>query len=236
MYYKANHDTIDYKSISLEKHEESSEPWTLFFISDVHTRLIKTSTLECIKEKVDVVVIGGDLVEKGVSLKQVQKNINILKSFGAPIYFVWGNNDYELDVLELTKQLESQGVHILKNSADNFVHNKQVISFIGLDCCKMREAKFIEGIEHANGHIKILITHHPKAFFELSASEIEDIDFALSGHTHGGQIRFFGIGPYSRGGYKKHFEKTMLISEGYGYTKLPLRLGTNAECHVITFE
>lgn len=62
------------------------------------------------------------------------------------------------------------------------------------------------------------------------------IDLVLSGHTHGGQITFFGIVPfkpqgsgrYLKGWYKDTDPK-MYISKGIGTSILPIRLGARAE-------
>ena len=69
----------------------------MFFISDIHRRIVSESIIEEVSGKVDVVIIGGDLLEKGVPMERVKENIKKLKKLG-PILFVWGNNDYEVDV------------------------------------------------------------------------------------------------------------------------------------------
>ena len=43
-----------------------------------------------------LVIIGGDLAESGVPLQRIKENILKLKKLG-PIFFVWGNNDHEVD-------------------------------------------------------------------------------------------------------------------------------------------
>ena len=47
------------------------------FISDIHRRVISNLLIEQVKGKVDLVIIGGDLAEKGVSLS---KSLRIFKS------------------------------------------------------------------------------------------------------------------------------------------------------------
>ena len=63
-----------------------------------------------------------------------------------------------------------------------------------------------------------------------------EIRLVLSGHTHGGQIHILGYSPYEKGKIKKLENTTLLISNGYGTTSLPLRLGAPAECHLITIK
>ena len=64
------------------------------------------------KGKADIVIIGGDLAEKGVPLSQISLNIQKLREI-APVYFVWGNNDYEIEYHELDALLIENNVKVL---------------------------------------------------------------------------------------------------------------------------
>lgn len=67
---------------------ESFKQVSIFFISDIHKRLISDTIISTVSGKADIVIIGGDLTEKGVPMDRVKKNLNKLKSLG-PVYFVW---------------------------------------------------------------------------------------------------------------------------------------------------
>ena len=56
----------------------------------------------------------------------------------------------------------------------------------------------------------------------------------LAGHLHGGQIRIGPIGIYEKGSYRLKENRAELISNGFGTTGVPLRLGAKSECHIIT--
>ena len=60
-------------------------------------------------------IIGGDLLEGGVPLLRARQNIQKLKTLG-PVYFVWGNNDYEVSQVQLKQMLKDEGVITLKTS------------------------------------------------------------------------------------------------------------------------
>src|SRR5699024_7931369 len=79
----------------------------------------------------------------------------------------------------------------------------------------------------------VLLTHKPSSFYMLNQEVKKYINLVLSGHTNCRHIRLFSIRSYQRGSMKKFNDKFILITEGYGYSLLPLRLGTNAECYVI---
>lgn len=213
----------------------NTEKFRLFFISDVHKRLISEQTIQQIKN-VQLVIIGGDLLEKGVPFERVRENIHILKQLQAPIFFVWGNNDYEVATDELMMVLSDCGVTILKDTTANLeLPNDKTLCIIGLDYHLENENKNIERVfERANGDYNILALHDPKMFSLLNEEQQQLVNLVVSGHTHGGQIRLLRWGLYPKGSFTKIGHTYFLVSEGYGTTALPLRLGTNAECHVIT--
>ena len=236
MVYQAHHDIIDYQTIYDERLPVEFDGYRIFFISDIHRRNVNELTLRSISKNIDIVIIGGDLTEKGVPLIRTKDNIRRLKQWDVPLYFVWGNNDYEAMPKKLYMLLDQENVTILMNTNKDIKKERAIISLIGIDCCKYGEPRLDFAWKHAKGNYFILLTHSPFAFTRLDPITQNKIHTVLSGHTHGGQIRIFGIGPYKRGGLKKIQHTNVFVSEGYGYSKLPLRLGTKAECHVLLFK
>ncbi|MFD1018517.1 metallophosphoesterase [Thalassobacillus hwangdonensis] len=246
MYWKANTDHIGIVKIDHPKLPSSFEGFCIFLISDIHKRIIKSDTLERVKQtrKPDIILIAGDLLEKGVPLTSVTANIKRLNTLEAPIYFVWGNNDYEADRKELDALLLDLNVKVLANESVNFEsEHGEKVSLMGLDAYDKEEedrsAALKESFRYAytdtEGEFIILAIHDPFWFDAIEQMDQAKISTVLSGHTHGGQIRIFGFGPYQRGGYSKKGTTDLFVSEGYGTTKLPLRLGTRAECHLVEF-
>lgn len=232
MIFKAHHDTIDYHTVQDKKIQTE---FNVFFISDLHRRKLSHETLASIDKKIDIIIIGGDLTEKGVPLERTRANILKLKKWNVPIYFVWGNNDYEAVPERLYQLLLNENVIVLANSNTSITINEYIICLIGLDCYYYSEARMDLAMAGAIGNYTILLTHSPTAFYELDDKSLETIDIVLSGHTHGGQIRFLGLGLYDKGEFTSSRGTNILVSEGYGYTRLPFRLGTKSECHVLTF-
>ncbi|MBS4176541.1 metallophosphoesterase [Lederbergia citrea] len=208
--------------------------FTIFFISDIHRRKINSSIIDQVKGKADAVIIGGDLTEKGVPYSRVSKNLKMLKDV-APVFFVWGNNDYEVNNNQLSRTLKNCQVIELKNEVYYIEKNEQKLAFIGVDDLT-QELPPLEDILKQEGRnvFRILISHNPDIIHMLP--EEHGISLILSGHTHGGQIRVFGFGPYRKGGIRNIKGLTLLVSNGYGTTALPLRLGADAETHLITIK
>ncbi|WP_085992007.1 metallophosphoesterase [Oceanobacillus senegalensis] len=234
MIYKAHRDKINYQTVIDEKLPTVFEGFRIFFISDIHKRRIKKTTLEKISGNIDIVVIGGDLTEGNVPFKRTEENLELLKRWNVPVFFVWGNNDYEKDYNQFLALLEKVGVTVLSNSSKSIVKNNQVMTIIGLDCSTYRDTRIDLASHETAGQYNVLLTHMPSSYFQLNNGDRLNINIVLAGHTHGGQIRIFDLGIYEPGSIMKYQNASVLISEGYGYTLLPFRLGTSAECHVVT--
>ncbi|MCM3766537.1 metallophosphoesterase [Neobacillus niacini] len=205
----------------------------IFFISDIHKRTVSDKIISYAKGKANLVIIGGDLAEKGVPIQRVKINLQKLKEI-APVYFVWGNNDYEIDSNKLTALMKELQITILDNRAIELKSNAgDTISLLGVKEMNQNQDRLDLALNGATAEsFKILVSHYPSIINKILPEH--GIRLVLSGHTHGGQIRIFGYGPYKRGGIEKLINTTLLVSNGYGTTAIPLRLGAPAECHMIT--
>ncbi|NMD70292.1 metallophosphoesterase [Bacillus sp. DNRA2] len=205
----------------------------IFFISDIHRRIIAEKIISTALGKTDIVIIGGDLAEGNVPLSKVKRNLEKLSQLG-PIYFVWGNNDYEIDINKFEALLLEQHVTILKNTATTHVSSNGLkVNLIGIDDLAQGEPDLERAINQAEKTgLRLLLSHNPKIIERIS--ELHNIQLVLSGHTHGGQIRFLGFGMYENGGIKKVGNTLLFVSNGYGTTALPFRLGAKAQTHLIT--
>lgn len=235
MYKEAHADRVLVQELSFSNFPESFGQVNIFFISDIHKRLISDRLLEQITGKVDLVLIGGDLLERGVPIERIEKNIQKLRKLGL-VYFVWGNNDYEIDTHVLDAVLLKNGVKILDNTAVSFESaTGDRFLLLGVDdITNKRDRLDLALYDAGDNGFKVLVSHNPNIMTKIT--EEAQISLVLSGHTHGGQIRLFGFGPYEKGSITKHGKTTLLISNGYGTTLLPLRLGAKAETHLITLK
>ncbi|MCA1030549.1 metallophosphoesterase [Bacillus timonensis] len=235
MWKLAFENDVKYVDVSIEELPKSLDDFKLFFISDIHKRVIADEIIDSVKGKVDIVIIGGDLTEQGVPFERVETNIKKLKQLG-PTYFVWGNNDYEVDHHQLDSLLLSYGIKILDNTAVTFESdNGDKLILIGVDDMKDKRDNLDLAIQDVQSSgFRILVSHNPNIIKKIHPKH--DIRFILSGHTHGGQIRIFNLGPYELGGVKQVNNMTLLTSNGYGTTGIPLRLGARPETHLVTIK
>ncbi|WP_449536780.1 metallophosphoesterase [Ferdinandcohnia sp. Marseille-Q9671] len=236
MWREAQLDRVVTHTLPFSNFPKSFEQITIFFISDIHRRKVSEHIIEEVKGKVDIVIIGGDLTEKGVPFERVKKNLQLLRSLG-PTYFVWGNNDYEVDYHELDSILLDMGIKILDNTAVLFESGEgEKVSLLGIDDMKEGRSRLDLALLDAGNEVdfKILVSHNPEIKADLHAEQ--RINLLLSGHTHGGQIRFWKFGLYPKGGIQQIDKTTIFISNGYGTSGVPLRFGAPPETHLITLQ
>jgi predicted MPP superfamily phosphohydrolase len=235
MYREAHKNTLSEQVIAFPDFPESFGEVVVFFISDIHKRKVAREIAAQAKGRADLVIIGGDLVERGVSLEQVSENIKILSEIG-PTYFVWGNNDYEVDYHELDAILLDHKVKILDNTAVLFEsEEEEKLNILGVDDVALERDRLDLALADCEEEsFRILVSHNPEIIDKLS--EQARVRLVLSGHTHGGQIRLFHFRRYLKSGVYQYPHTTLFVSNGYGTTLLPLRLGAPAQTHLITIK
>lgn len=217
--------------LAFDEYPDGTADLTIFFISDIHRRSVSRKIIDKAKGRADIVIIGGDLTEKGVPFTRVRSNLQKLIEIG-PVYFIWGNNDYEVDIKKLDDLFLELDVTVLKNNSAYLPKFNNRIILIGTDYADSSESMRAILYSIRDPLFRIVLSHNPALADKVT---VEDkVPLILSGHTHGGQIRIFGLGPYSKGGIKKYPWTTLLVSNGYGTSLLPLRLGVPAETHLIT--
>ena len=236
-------------------------------ISDIHSGSLNDKAAVnhgvdmILKEKADMILFTGDLVndrhEEMLEYKDIFSRLN------APmgVYSTLGNHDYgdyaswESEVakkqnLENLKLLEkNMGWRLLMNEHIIFDRGGDKIALLGIENfgAKGRFPKYgrmqdaYPGTE--NIPFKILMSHDPSHWDYQVKKEYKDIDLMLSGHTHGMQ---FGIeNPYFRwspvqwmykqwAGLYEDGNQKLYVNRGFGFIGYPGRVGIMPEITVIT--
>ncbi|OLN23262.1 hypothetical protein BTO30_04650 [Domibacillus antri] len=228
MWKEAFHNEVKETVIADNRFPEKA-PLALFFISDIHRRLIHWSIIEHVQGRAHAVIIGGDLCEGGVQDERIRENIKRLSTI-APIYFVPGNNDYEIGFHRLSAIFSDWGVTVLKNGSASLSPD---VYLLGTDDLSKGKSDKQALFHNVPSHVyKIVVSHNPA--FIRTIQKADRVAAMLSGHTHGGQIRLGPWGLYEKGGWKLADGIHSLVSNGYGTTGIPLRFGARAETHLIT--
>jgi len=168
--------------------------------------------------KPDIIVLGGDYVSNEKKyIKPVFDELMLLRSnYG--IFGVIGNHDYFVDG-DLTLKM-------MKRNKINVCENKSYWIKIKSDSIKIGgvidpDGDYDANIDSTIHDVKmkdfcILITHRPDY---IKTMKTDLVDLTLSGHTHGGQVTFFGLWapilPYENGLWAEL--ATSLESQRYRY-------------------
>ena len=194
---------------------EAFEGFRIAFISDLHYKsLLKEKGLNdlvrlLIAQKADVLLMGGDYQE---GCEYVEPLFSALARVKTPMgtYGVMGKDGQQIIIAGVRNpfDLGRNGVSpTLALSPKDFV---------------------------------ILLVHTPDYIEDVS---VANTDLALAGHTHGGQVRVFGVAPALNSHYGNRFitglayntaKIPLIITNGIGTSKLPIRVGAPAEIIVIT--
>lgn len=224
---------VRHQDIELLKYR-GKKPLDIFFISDIHRRKITNRLLNKIDADIQAVIIGGDLAERGVPLRRIEKNIQALAKIG-PIYYVWGNNDREVGAHHIRKYIQNVGGIILENEAICIKYTDQPVWLIGLEDVSSGRADIERSFKDVPDNDPIIFVSHTPFVFDKVRDSFQT-DLLLAGHTHGGQIRFGKWGYYQKGDLINNHENVTLISNGFGTTLVPFRLGAPAECHILSIK
>jgi len=257
MHAEARRITVREEEIELDRLPASFRGTRIFFISDIHRRTLDDRLIgqATAGGPVDLVLIGGDLRERGVPLARTRSNVRLLSSLG-PVYMVYGNHDYDDNARELEVLLREEGVRVLSNESvllEQRGGGRLRLAGIddsksGRDRIEMALAPPIDAPMDAEQDCTVLLAHDPIMIEKVLKRTELRIDLVLAGHTHGGQLVLPGIGPmyrsyttvtYTNGWFDFTVRETagdrrlrLFVSRGYGTSHVPLRLNAPAEAHV----
>lgn len=208
-------------------------PWSL--------KLAKRAVALALEQEPDMVVIAGDFVESWHKDRSdlVREALEPLLLMDGNVVAVPGNHDYRgADAEKLRPILDSLNIRFLKNE----VWNHQGIAWVGLDSILEGDAKPIETVLDVHEQPAIVVWHEP----DMVGSLPEGIALQISGHSHGGQFRFFGFAPahellkkpslgtrYSSGFYAES-PTPIYVSRGVGVTGPPTRFHCPPEVSLLT--
>ncbi|WP_172195714.1 metallophosphoesterase [Saccharibacillus qingshengii] len=182
----------------------------------------------------DLVLFPGDLVDDDI-VQYVKQGIpEILKGIQAPVYASLGNHDrLEAGDTELIDTLEESGMTLMY---DEVISENLPVTLIGrkdrTDPSRLSVAKLASQADPASP--LVLLDHQP---YELELAAEAGIDLEVSGHTHRGQIfpaNFITNRIYENDwGYLRKGNMDSIVTSGYGFWGLPMRMGTRSELTVI---
>ncbi|WP_100011199.1 metallophosphoesterase [Lentibacillus sediminis] len=195
----------------------------------------------------DLLLFTGDLVDEPHIYNWNQNIVEHLSALKAKDgkYWIYGNHDhggYGTDIL--LDVMEEGGFNLLRNSHTTIQKNRERIVLAGIDDLMLGRPDLRETLANANPDLFTILLAHEPDFADIAKDY--PVDVQLSGHSHGGQVRFPFIGhlytpvyaeKYVQGKYVLNDGNfTVHVNSGIGTTRLPYRFLCRPEIHVYTLK
>jgi predicted MPP superfamily phosphohydrolase len=220
------------------------EQLKILLLTDIHAGIfLKPETLNSIASRLmqlkpDLVAIAGDIVSgHSEDLDPFVETLAPLSDAPLGAWYCYGNHDYfGGKPEEIKKQLDTVGIKTLKNESTLIRHGNGTFILGGIDDLILGIPDW-ERLLSTHGRPHLLLAHNPDHFSEAALC---GIPLTLSGHTHGGQIRFANRGPIIRqsrfyldeGAYALR-SSMLIVSRGLGSVVIPWRWGADPEAVII---
>ena len=243
-------------TITLPQLPETFRGLTIAQISDFHYAeyteafFIKRVVERVNQLKPDMVVLTGDFITSGFwstqnTIRFAGECAEILSHIQSPMrYAVLGNHDCSTPQYRraVTAELQSHGIPVLENRFVPIERDGARFWLAGTGdalCNGFALEEALPAPAHRDGESLILLAHEPDVLPLVSA---HNVDLMLSGHTHGGQVRFpllpaMFLPPlgqrYVEGLYRLG-PTQLYVNRGVGTVNLPFRLNCPPEITLIT--
>jgi predicted MPP superfamily phosphohydrolase len=202
-------------------------------------------------EAPDVIVLTGDFIHKGY--RHVDRVAATLRRLEAPlgVFAVLGNHDFSVrNALGIRRHrklhqaiadaLSANGLRVLRNECVRLKRGDASILLAGLDDLWSRECdphRALGGLCPETP--RVVLAHNPQTIHLL---ESHRCDLMLSGHTHGGQVNWPGLGRFTLGrrskrfaaGLYRHERSHVYVNKGIGWGSFRFRFNVRPEVALLT--
>ena len=237
--YHAYVPVVRHISITLDK--PLAKPLRIGMAADTHwgvlagKRQIRTLAQIMQREQADVILMPGDIMDDNTAAYEAENMHSELLNLRAPlgVYATLGNHDLFGHQQQITQALQRAGIRVLNDEAVLLDGRVWVAGRPDkLDSQRLPTERLLAQT-NAKQPI-ILLDHRPD---DAEAHAQMPIDIQLSGHVHNGQV--FPLNLLVRAlnrihyGYERINQTHFVVTSGYGFWGVPLRLGSQAEVWII---
>jgi len=215
-------------------------------VTDVHfpgNVAAAESALEHLKrERPEIVVLTGDMIERGNALPQVADFARQGRGSIATIATLGNWEYYSESIPPLAEVYRQAHVELLVNARREVAVGDTSIVLVGLDDpVKGRPDIYRARAGLAPGRTEVWLVHAPGIVSHQLQHEKASPALLLAGHTHGGQVRLplmpavtpAGSGRFVSGWYRDTFAP-LYVSRGVGTTTIPARFRCPPELPIFT--
>jgi uncharacterized protein len=190
--------------------------------------------------KPDMFVLTGDY--STTYRRYIEPCAEALSALSAPegVWAVLGNHDHYTDPELTTRALQRHHIAVLNNAHTTLQRRSDSLQLSGIDDWSWNATDWARAFSGLKTNAPtILLSHQPTV---LDFDQTKNVSLILSGHTHGGQLKFPFLGApaslftqdlrYARGLFQRG-ETQLYVSTGTGVIGLPLRFGVRPEIAVL---
>ena len=211
-------------------------------ITDIHhSRMVPADDVVravqlLMERRPDLIVLGGDYVTWG-ERAYVNPVAELLAPLSAPngVFAILGNHD---DNRDMPAALAAKGFIVLKDQRTRLTVRGEPLELAGIRFWTRRPSDIARVLKGATD-TTILLAHDPRRLVEAAAL---DVSAVLSGHTHGGQVVFPGVGALASrrfpvlAGLGNRENTSIFVSRGVGTVYVPVRINCPPEVAIVTLE
>jgi predicted MPP superfamily phosphohydrolase len=198
----------------------------------------------------DLVVLTGDFIHRGY--RYIDQVADILGALRAPhgVYAVLGNHDFSVrNALgfrryrhlhrAVARGLSARGIRVLHNEMVPLLRGDGQVHLVGVDDLWSRSCDLDQAFDGLSPAVPcISLAHNPRTVERLAGRRC---DLMLSGHTHGGQVNWPGLGRPTLGKKARRFAAGLYsyqntyvyVNKGIGFG-FRFRFGVRPEVAVLT--
>ena len=195
-------------------------------------------------QKKDMILLGGDYATWEKNIPKFYEDAKDIKIPELGVYAIYGNHEYPGEE-ETAENMKKLGFNLLVNENRKITINNENIYIAGVTDLwhgKPDAKKALEGLKRED--FVLFLTHNPEYFEEMTEDEKQKADITLAGHTHGGQVTFFGkiiisaIKDKKKYGYgmKEYNGHKIYITSGLGGAFLEMFIRFFAQPEIVIFE
>ena len=199
--------------------------------------------------KPDIIFFTGDLMDEPNKYTEINKLIPILEKLRPPLgkFCIFGNHDhggYGSDIYR--NIMEATNFTVLLNESTSIrLNDGSSIFLLGIDDAMLGKPDLPLALKKIpKNRFKILLSHAPDLAEDASRYPIE---WQISGHSHGGQVKIPFVGALVIPPFAKNYPEglysiggtnplTLYVNRGIGTTRLPFRFMAKPELTIFTLK
>jgi len=242
------HPVVERINIPIRNLTPSLAGFRIVQISDIHLwpivniHLVRKTVKMVNALKPDLIVITGDFVTRFIgAIYELAPELAKLRAHQG-VFASLGNHDIWVGAEAITQALNAYDIHVLNNQGVSISLDGELLWLAGVEDAISGEPNLEAALKAMPAKVPVvLLGHEPDPADQFSQDG--RVNLMLAGHSHGGQIRFPGIGAPFKAHLAKKYDiglynvngMWLYVNRGIGViTSVPLRFNCQPEISELT--